>query len=48
MPKRANPFTDDFIPQSKVHVNTKQFNNNDDRLKKVYGRNSKCKSIQSS
>ncbi|CAH0699419.1 unnamed protein product [Spodoptera exigua] len=36
MAKRANPFVDDFIPQSKVHVGIKQFNNNQDRLKQVY------------
>ncbi|XP_049887546.1 uncharacterized protein LOC126381962 [Pectinophora gossypiella] len=36
MSKRANPFTEDFIPQSKIHVGLKQFNNNEDRLKKVY------------
>ncbi|KAF9412668.1 hypothetical protein HW555_008876, partial [Spodoptera exigua] len=35
MAKRANPFVDDFIPQSKVHVGIKQFNNNQDRLKQV-------------
>lgn len=38
MGKRANPFVEDFIPQCKVHVGLKQFNNNDERLKKVYGR----------
>ncbi|KAJ8734402.1 hypothetical protein PYW07_014953 [Mythimna separata] len=36
MAKRTNPFIEDFIPQSKVHVGMKQFNNNEDRLKKVY------------
>ncbi|KAL0850657.1 hypothetical protein ABMA28_012408 [Loxostege sticticalis] len=36
MAKRSNPFTDDFVPQSKVHIGAKQFNNNEDRLKKVY------------
>ncbi|CAK1599258.1 unnamed protein product [Parnassius mnemosyne] len=34
--KRSNPFIEDFMPQSKVHVGLKQFNNNEDRLKKVY------------
>ncbi|CAG5034708.1 unnamed protein product [Parnassius apollo] len=34
--KRSNPFIEDFVPQSKVHVGLKQFNNNEDRLKKVY------------
>lgn len=38
MAKRSNPFTDDFVPQSKVHIGAKQFNNNEDRLKKVYGK----------
>lgn len=37
MAKRTNPFTEDYEPQSKVHVGLKQFNNNEDRLKKVYG-----------
>ncbi|KAJ8734431.1 hypothetical protein PYW08_013681 [Mythimna loreyi] len=36
MAKRTNPFIEDFVPQSKVHVGMKQFNNNEDRLKKVY------------
>ncbi|XP_026727495.1 apoptosis regulatory protein Siva [Trichoplusia ni] len=36
MAKRSNPFTEDFIPQSKMHVGIKQYNNNEDRLKKVY------------
>ncbi|CAD0195825.1 unnamed protein product [Chrysodeixis includens] len=36
MAKRSNPFTEDFVPQSKMHVGVKQFNNNEDRLKKVY------------
>ncbi|XP_026764468.1 apoptosis regulatory protein Siva-like [Galleria mellonella] len=36
MAKRANPFTEDFMPQSKIHVGLKQFNNNEDRLQKVY------------
>ncbi|CAG9783386.1 unnamed protein product [Diatraea saccharalis] len=36
MAKRSNPFTDDFIPQSKIHVGNKQFNNNEVRLEKVY------------
>ncbi|XP_068628316.1 apoptosis regulatory protein Siva [Battus philenor] len=34
--KRSNPFIEDFMPQSKVHVGLKQFNNNEDRLRKVY------------
>ncbi|CAH2068086.1 unnamed protein product, partial [Iphiclides podalirius] len=34
--KRSNPFIEDFMPQSKIHVGLKQFNNNEDRLKKVY------------
>lgn len=37
MAKRANPFIEDFVPQSKIHVGLKQFNNNEDRLQKVYG-----------
>lgn len=37
MAKRANPYSEDFIQQSKIFVNLKQFNNNEDRLKKVYG-----------
>ncbi|OWR48970.1 hypothetical protein KGM_215348 [Danaus plexippus plexippus] len=36
MAKRANPYSEDFIQQSKIFVNLKQFNNNEDRLKKVY------------
>ncbi|XP_061717784.1 apoptosis regulatory protein Siva-like isoform X2 [Cydia pomonella] len=36
MTKRSNPFTEDFVQQSKVHVGMKQFNNNEDRLQKVY------------
>ncbi|CAH0722098.1 unnamed protein product, partial [Brenthis ino] len=36
MPKRCNPYADDFIQQSKIHVGLKQFNNNEDKLKKVY------------
>ncbi|CAB3259366.1 unnamed protein product [Arctia plantaginis] len=36
MAKRANPFIEDYIPQSKIHVSLKQFNNNEDRLQKVY------------
>ncbi|XP_026323658.1 apoptosis regulatory protein Siva-like [Hyposmocoma kahamanoa] len=36
MAKRANPFIEDFVPQSKIHVGIKQFNNNEDRLQKVY------------
>ncbi|XP_028175009.1 apoptosis regulatory protein Siva [Ostrinia furnacalis] len=36
MAKRTNPFTDAFMPQCKVHIGAKQFNNNEDRLKKVY------------
>ncbi|KAJ0180837.1 hypothetical protein K1T71_002922 [Dendrolimus kikuchii] len=36
MAKRANPFTEDFIPQSKIYIGLKQFNNNEHRLKKVY------------
>lgn len=38
MAKRANPFAEDYIPQSKVYVGLKKFNNNEDRLKKVYGK----------
>lgn len=37
MAKRSNPFIDDYIQQSKVHVGLKQFNNNEERLQKVYG-----------
>lgn len=37
MAKRTNPFVEDFVPQSKVHIGMKQFNNNHDRLKQVYG-----------
>ncbi|KAF9795586.1 hypothetical protein SFRURICE_004958 [Spodoptera frugiperda] len=36
MAKRTNPFVEDFVPQSKVHIGMKQFNNNHDRLKQVY------------
>ncbi|KAM3956611.1 uncharacterized protein ACR2FA_006574 [Aphomia sociella] len=36
MAKRANPFTEDFVPQNKIHVGLKQFNNNQERLQKVY------------
>ncbi|XP_023942755.2 apoptosis regulatory protein Siva [Bicyclus anynana] len=36
MAKRSNPYSDDYIQQSKTHVGRKQFNNNEDRLKKVY------------
>ncbi|XP_072935417.1 apoptosis regulatory protein Siva [Epargyreus clarus] len=36
MSKRSNPFVDDFIPQCKTHVGLKQFNNNEDRMQKVY------------
>ncbi|RVE48433.1 hypothetical protein evm_006869 [Chilo suppressalis] len=36
MAKRSNPFTEDFLPQSKIHVGLKQFNNNEVRLEKVY------------
>ncbi|XP_059054671.1 apoptosis regulatory protein Siva-like [Achroia grisella] len=36
MAKRANPFLEDFVPQSKTHVGLKQFNNNEYRLQKVY------------
>ncbi|XP_037300133.1 apoptosis regulatory protein Siva-like [Manduca sexta] len=36
MAKRANPYMEDYIPQSKVHVGLKQFNNNEYRLKDVY------------
>lgn len=38
MAKRSNPYIEDFVPQSKIHVGVKQFNNNEDRLQKVYGR----------
>ncbi|KPI95306.1 Apoptosis regulatory protein Siva [Papilio xuthus] len=34
--KRSNPFVEDFMPQSKVHLGLKQFNNNEERLQKVY------------
>lgn len=37
MAKRANPFAEEFVPQSKIHVGIKQFNNNEDRLQKVHG-----------
>lgn len=37
MAKRANPYTEDFIPQSKIYIDLKRFNNNEDRLNKVYG-----------
>lgn len=37
MAKRANPFIHDFVKQSKTHIGLKQFNNNEERLKKVYG-----------
>ncbi|KAI8429380.1 hypothetical protein MSG28_000025 [Choristoneura fumiferana] len=36
MAKRSNPYIEDFVPQSKIHVGVKQFNNNEDRLQKVY------------
>ncbi|CAH2253984.1 apoptosis regulatory protein Siva-like [Pararge aegeria] len=36
MAKRSNPYSEDYIQQSKTHVGLKQFNNNEDRLKKVY------------
>ncbi|CAH2100494.1 unnamed protein product [Euphydryas editha] len=36
MAKRANPYTDDFIQQSKIYVGLKQLNNNEDGLRKVY------------
>ncbi|XP_046971377.1 apoptosis regulatory protein Siva-like [Vanessa cardui] len=36
MAKRSNPYTEDFIQQRKMHVGLKQFNNNEDRLQKVY------------
>ncbi|XP_013187963.1 apoptosis regulatory protein Siva [Amyelois transitella] len=36
MTKRSNPFIEDFVPQSKVHVGMKQFNNNNIRLQSVY------------
>ncbi|XP_011556732.3 uncharacterized protein LOC105387665 [Plutella xylostella] len=36
MAKRANPYIEDYITQSKVHYGVKQFNNNEERLKKVY------------
>ncbi|XP_022112979.1 uncharacterized protein LOC110991792 [Pieris rapae] len=36
MAKRANPFIDDYVQQSKVHIGLKQFNNNEERLQKVY------------
>ncbi|XP_075990357.1 uncharacterized protein LOC142986005 [Anticarsia gemmatalis] len=36
MAKRSNPFIEDYVPQSKIHVSLKQFNNNEDRLQKVY------------
>lgn len=38
MAKRPNPYTDDFIQQSKTHVGLKQLNNNEDGLRKVYGK----------
>ncbi|XP_021199499.1 apoptosis regulatory protein Siva isoform X1 [Helicoverpa armigera] len=38
MAKRSNPFIEDFVQQSKIHVGMKQFNNNEDKLKKVYER----------
>lgn len=38
MAKRPNPYTDDFIQQSKIHVGLKQLNNNEDGLRKVYGK----------
>ncbi|XP_013144308.1 PREDICTED: apoptosis regulatory protein Siva [Papilio polytes] len=34
--KRSNPFVEDFMPQRKVHLGLKQFNNNEDRLQEVY------------
>ncbi|VVC98193.1 apoptosis regulatory protein Siva [Leptidea sinapis] len=37
MAKRANPYVDDFIPQSKTHIGLKQFNNNNkETLQQVY------------
>ncbi|XP_038208864.1 apoptosis regulatory protein Siva-like isoform X2 [Zerene cesonia] len=36
MAKRANPFSEDFVQQRKIHVGIKQFNNNNERLEKVY------------
>lgn len=42
MAKRANPFLEDFVPQSKIHVGIKQFKNNEDRLQKVYGNTINC------
>ncbi|CAK1547979.1 unnamed protein product [Leptosia nina] len=36
MAKRANPYTEDYVQQSKVHVGLKQFNNNKERLDTVY------------
>lgn len=36
--KRSNPFVEDFMPQRKVHLGLKQFNNNEDRLQEVYGK----------
>ncbi|XP_045506283.1 apoptosis regulatory protein Siva-like [Colias croceus] len=38
MAKRANPFIEDFVQQRKIHVGLKQFNNNNERLEKVYKR----------
>lgn len=42
MAKRANPFVEDYVQQSKIHVGLKQFNNNEDRLQKVYGKTGSC------
>lgn len=40
MTKRTNPFIDDFLPQSKIHVSLKKYDkhstDNEKRLKKVY------------
>ncbi|GBP78863.1 Apoptosis regulatory protein Siva [Eumeta japonica] len=36
MPKRSNPFVDDYIQQTKTRVGLKQFNNNEERLRQIY------------
>lgn len=37
MPKRSYPFEDNLLPQSKIHINDKIIEtNNEDSLKKVY------------
>ncbi|XP_045760537.1 apoptosis regulatory protein Siva-like [Maniola jurtina] len=36
MAKRSNPYSEDYIQQSKTHIGMKQYNNKEDRLKKVY------------